>query len=246
MLAPFLGLPARRCGCTSARKHRRCAGQSHAEDAYRFTADSLYIPADRVQIIETTDGYRIEGARRAADRRHPAAGPAVRPGEHRHDPCRRGRLPRLRGPPAGLGRCGQDQHGGQAWWPCPACASWPMTGRFLGADGMLMGYAKPMFIKPHHRSHLPGHVPGRPQAAGPGLADESGGPSGHGRPSGHCPLSEDRRLHPALVPGTPHGPSGARFRHGADLIGGARPAGDLPRTLRRLRSPAGNTQHANG
>ena len=62
MLAPFLGESGAPRRITIGAKITPISSQSHAEDAYRFTGESLYIPADRVQIIETKDGYRIEGA----------------------------------------------------------------------------------------------------------------------------------------------------------------------------------------
>ena len=38
---------------------------------------------------------------------------------------------------------------------------------FLAEDATLLGYAKPMFIKPHHRAILPAPVRRRPEAPGP-------------------------------------------------------------------------------
>src|SRR5687768_1452865 len=62
MLAPFLGKSAASRWLSISEEILPVPAQSHAEDAYRFTDNSLYLPADRVQVIETAEGYQIRGS----------------------------------------------------------------------------------------------------------------------------------------------------------------------------------------
>ena len=227
MLAPFLGNSTAPRRITIGAKISPISSQSHAEDAYRFTGESLYIPADRVQIIETKDGYRIEGAGELLTSVIPL-------------------LDRLcvQEETAMIHAAVVDFRGSGVLLP-----AWGGVGKtstvaklvampdvrfmaddwaFMGAGGMLMGYAKPMFIKPHHRAIYPDMFRGNAQAPGPRMADDAGRPPRDGGPSGHCPLSENRRVHPALVPRAPHGAAGACLRGAADFLRSARTAGHLP------------------
>ena len=167
MLAPFLGksMASRRLVITE--EISPVSAPSHAEGAYRFTADSLYIPADRVQIIETPQGYRIEGSGELLT--------AVIP-----------LLDRLcvQEETAMIHAAVVDFRGSGVLLP-----AWGGVGKtstvaklvampgvrfmaddwaFLGAGGMLMGYAKPMFIKPHHRAIYPALFHGTRKPLAPG------------------------------------------------------------------------------
>ncbi|MCU1548354.1 MAG: hypothetical protein JWO29_1305 [Arthrobacter sp.] len=167
MLAPFLGESQASRRITIGGRISRVAGQSHAEDAYRFTGDSLFIHADRVQIRETQDGYRIEGAGELLT--------AVIP-----------LLDRLciQEETAMIHAAVVDFRGSGVLLP-----AWGGVGKtstvaklvamrdvrfmaddwaFLGAGGMLMGYAKPMFIKPHHRAIYPDMFRGARKPLAPG------------------------------------------------------------------------------
>ncbi len=167
MLAPFL-----RASRAPLRLHISAdispvPNQSHAEDAYRFTGDSLYLPADRVQILETRDGYRIQGQGELLT--------AVIP-----------LLDRLcvRDDAAMIHAAVVDFRGSGVLLP-----AWGGVGKtstvaklvatpgvrfmaddwaFTTADGMLMGYAKPMFIKPHHRAIYPELFRGTRKPLAPG------------------------------------------------------------------------------
>lgn len=167
MLAPFLGESgaSRRISIRGAISP--VSGQSHAEHAYRFTDQSLYIPADRVQIMETADGYRVEGPGELLT--------AVIPLLDRL--CVREEI-------AMIHAAVVDFRGSGVLLP-----AWGGVGKtstvaklvamgdvrfmaddwaFLGAGGMLMGYAKPMFIKPHHRAIYPDLFRGTRKPLAPG------------------------------------------------------------------------------
>ncbi len=167
MLAPFLGASRAAKRITVGGRVSPVAAQSRAEDAYRFTADSLYIPADRVQILETAEGYRIEG-----------------PGE-----LLTSVIPLLDRLCVGeetamIHAAVVDFRGSGVLLP-----AWGGVGKtstvaklvampdvrfmaddwaFMGAGGMLMGYAKPMFIKPHHRAIYPDMFRGTRKPLAPG------------------------------------------------------------------------------
>ena len=167
MLAPFLGNSTAPRRITIGAKISPVSSQSHAEDAYRFTGESLYIPADRVQIIETKDGYRIEGAGELLTSVIPL-------------------LDRLcvQEETAMIHAAVVDFRGSGVLLP-----AWGGVGKtstvaklvampdvrfmaddwaFMGAGGMLMGYAKPMFIKPHHRAIYPDMFRGTRKPLAPG------------------------------------------------------------------------------
>lgn len=167
MLAPFAGqsLAAKRISVGGTITPG--SGHSHAEDAYRFTADSLYIPADRVQVRETPVGYRVEGAGELLTSIIPLLD-RLCVGEET----------------AMIHAAVVDFRGAGVLLP-----AWGGVGKtstvaklaamrdvrfmaddwaFMGAGGMLMGYAKPMFIKPHHRAIYPELFQGARKPLAPG------------------------------------------------------------------------------
>jgi hypothetical protein len=172
MLGPFLGgshapLRLHVSGETTA-----VADQSHAEDAYRFTADSLYLPADRVQIIETRDGYAVQGSGELLTAVIPLLDALC-----------------IRENVAMIHAAVVDYRGSGVLLP-----AWGGVGKtstvaklvakpgvrfmaddwaFLGSDGMLMGYAKPMFLKPHHRNIYPDMFSGARKPLAPGWLTNS-------------------------------------------------------------------------
>lgn len=172
MLAPFLGGSRAPLRLHVSGETTPVADQSHAEDAYRFTADSLYLPADRVQVIETRDGYAIQGSGELLT--------AVIP-----------LLDRLciRENAAMVHAAVVDYRGSGVLLP-----AWGGVGKtstvaklvaipgvrfmaddwaFLDADGRLMGYAKPMFLKPHHRAIYPDVFSGARKPLAPGWLTNS-------------------------------------------------------------------------
>ncbi|MCU1555329.1 MAG: hypothetical protein JWM13_2815 [Arthrobacter sp.] len=167
MLAPFLGKSGASRRLSISEEVLPIPGQSHAEDAYRFTPNSLYLSADRVQIIETAEGYQIQGSGELLT--------AVIP-----------LLDRLcvQEETAMIHAAAVDFRGSGVLLP-----AWGGVGKtstvaklvamqdvrfmaddwaFLGAGGMLMGYAKPMFIKPHHRAIYPQLFQGTRKPLAPG------------------------------------------------------------------------------
>jgi hypothetical protein len=167
MLAPFLGKSVASRRLSISGEISPMPAQSHAEDAYRFTGNSLHLPADRVQVIETAEGYRIEGNGELLT--------AVIP-----------LLDRLcvQQETAMIHAAVVDFRGSGVLLP-----AWGGVGKtstvaklvampevrfmaddwaFLGAGGMLMGYAKPMFIKPHHRAIYPELFQGTRKPLAPG------------------------------------------------------------------------------
>lgn len=167
MLAPFLGEPRAPLQLQVRADLTAVHGQSHAEDAYRYTADSLYLPGDKVQIIQIEDGYRVEGRGELLT--------AVIP-----------LLDRLcvREKTAMVHAAIVDYRGAGVLLP-----AWGGVGKtstvaklvampgvrfmaddwgFLSGDGNLLGYAKPMFIKPHHRTIYPELFQGARKPLAPG------------------------------------------------------------------------------
>ena len=167
MLAPFLGVSHAPRRITVGGKVSRASGRSHAENAYRFTGESLFIHADRVQILQTPDGYRVEGAGELLT--------AVIP-----------LLDRLcvQEEAAMIHAAVVDFRGSGVLLP-----AWGGVGKtstvaklvamrdvrfmaddwaFMGGGGMLLGYAKPMFLKPHHRTIYPELFRGTRKPLAPG------------------------------------------------------------------------------
>ncbi|WP_308466276.1 hypothetical protein [Rathayibacter soli] len=128
--------------------------QSMAEDVYRFTADSLTLPRDRVTIVRSIDGFRVEGSGELLT--------AVIPVLDRLCVMQRTAM---------VHAAIVDYRGAGVLMP-----AWGGVGKtstiaklvalpgvrfladdwgFLRGDGTLLGYAKPLFIKPHHREIYP-------------------------------------------------------------------------------------------
>ncbi|HEV7167623.1 MAG TPA: hypothetical protein VGN49_06590 [Micrococcaceae bacterium] len=167
MLAPFLGDSRAPLQLQVRGDITGVQGQSHAEDAYRYTSDTLYLPGDKVQVVQTDDGYRVEGRGELLT--------AVIP-----------LLDRLcvREKTAMVHAAIVDYRGAGVLLP-----AWGGVGKtstvaklvampgvrfmaddwgFLTGDGDLLGYAKPMFIKPHHRTIYPELFQGARKPLAPG------------------------------------------------------------------------------
>ena len=167
MLAPFSGDSRAPLQLRVSGNMQRFPVQSHAEDAYRYTDGSLFLPADGVQIIQTDDGYRVEGRGELLT--------AVIP-----------LLDRLcvRANTAMIHAAIVDYRGAGVLLP-----AWGGVGKtstvakllavpgvgfmaddwgFFSADGTLLSYAKPMFIKPHHRDIYPDLFQGTRKPLAPG------------------------------------------------------------------------------
>ncbi|GGH98137.1 hypothetical protein ACFFGR_16560 [Arthrobacter liuii] len=167
MLAPFIGDSSASLQLQVSGTTTEFPAQSHAEDAYRYTDTSLFLPADRVQVIQTPNGYRVEGRGELLT--------AVVP-----------LLDRLcvRAETAMVHAAMVNYKGAGVLLP-----AWGGVGKtstvakllavpgvgfmaddwgFFGADGMLSSYAKPMFIKPHHRSIYPDLFQGSRKPLAPG------------------------------------------------------------------------------
>ena len=172
MLAPFLGPSRAPLRLRVSAEITDVSDQSHAEDAYRFTADSLYIPADRVQVQEIREGYSIQGRGELLT--------AVIPLLDRLS---------IKENAAMIHAAVVDFRGSGVLLP-----AWGGVGKtstvaklvampgvrfmaddwaFLDADGMLMGYAKPMFLKPHHRRIYPDVFSGVRKPLAPGWLTNS-------------------------------------------------------------------------
>ncbi|XAS67078.1 hypothetical protein V3C33_16725 [Micrococcaceae bacterium Sec5.7] len=167
MLAPFLGKSRAPLRLRVSGDMTPVEGQSHAEDAYRFTEGSLYVSADRVQIVEMHDGYKVQGRGELLT----AVIPLL---DHL---C-------VRENAAMIHAAVVDFRGSGVLLP-----AWGGVGKtstvaklvaqpgvrfmaddwaFIGDDGLLLGYAKPMFIKPHHRAIYPDVFSGVRKPLAPG------------------------------------------------------------------------------
>ena len=127
---------------------------SHAEHAYRYTADTVAVPRDRVTVRRTDEGFTVSGSGELLTAVIPV-------------------LDRLcvQQDAAMVHAAIVDYQGAGVLMP-----AWGGVGKtstvakllaidgvgfmaddwaFLRGDGMLLGYAKPMFIKPHHRVIYP-------------------------------------------------------------------------------------------
>jgi hypothetical protein len=167
MLSPFIGESSAPRQLRIAADISRFTPQSHAEDAYRYTEESLFIPEDRVQVSLTDEGYRVEGRGELLT--------AVIP-----------LLDRLcvQGNTAMVHAAMVDYQGAGVLLP-----AWGGVGKtstvakllalpgvgfmaddwgFLSSDGTLRSYAKPMFIKPHHRAIYPDLFQGTRKPLAPG------------------------------------------------------------------------------
>jgi hypothetical protein len=156
MFAPFLGEGVEECDITVTAKDAALAGASYAEHDYRYTEHGIHMEASRVQIRMEGSGYRVSGTRELLTTVLPLID----------------LLMACRG--AAMIHAATFSHRGRGI----ALPAWGGTGKtstmaklmrldgvdFMGDDwafvtreGALLGYAKPMFIKPHHRAIYP-HV----------------------------------------------------------------------------------------
>ncbi|TAM71142.1 MAG: hypothetical protein EPN48_02765 [Microbacteriaceae bacterium] len=154
MLGPFLGESQAALQIRVRGPQPPPPEQSTAEDVYRFTMDSLTLPRDRVTIVRSIDGFRVEGAGELLTAVIPVLD----------------RLCVMQGA-AMVHAAIVDYRGAGVLMP-----AWGGVGKtstiaklvalpgvrfladdwgFLRGDGTLLGYAKPLFIKPHHREIYP-------------------------------------------------------------------------------------------
>jgi hypothetical protein len=159
MLGPFLGQAGSDAGAPAATIRVTAAGTplahaSRAEDAYRHTEESLFLPRDRVTVCLTEDGFSVAGNGELLtaiipllDRLCVLQGAAM---VHAAVVSDRGRGVLM---PAwgGVGKTSTvaklvTRDGGRF-----LADDWA----FLRADGQLLAYAKPMFIKAHHQPIYP-------------------------------------------------------------------------------------------
>lgn len=161
MFAPFLSEGLDRFDITVTTDDDELVGASYAEDDYRYTQQGLYMAASRVQVRIGADGYRVSGTRELLTTVLPLIDLMM---------TRQG---------AAMIHAATFTHRGRG----VALPAWGGTGKtstmakmmrldgvhFMGDDwafasqeGELLGYAKPMFIKPHHRAIYP-HLFGQRQ-----------------------------------------------------------------------------------
>jgi hypothetical protein len=151
---PFLTKGLKHFDLTITGELEQLDGAAHAEDDYEYTEDALFINAIKVQVRRDGDGFRLNGTRELLvtalpiiDRimvTHGAAMIHAATVDYRgHGIC----LPAWGGTGktstiAKLLRRDGFSFMGDDW-------------AFLTKDGCLLGYAKPLFIKPHHRPIYP-------------------------------------------------------------------------------------------
>jgi hypothetical protein len=167
MLAPFIGVSSAPLQLQVGGITSEFTSQSHAEDAYRYTEKSLFLPEDRVQVIQTETGYRIEGRGELLT--------AVIPLLDRL--CVRAQTAMVHAAMVNYKGAGVllPAWGGVGKTSTVAkLLAVPDVGfmaddwGFFGADGVLSSYAKPMFIKPHHRTIYPELFQGTRKPLAPG------------------------------------------------------------------------------
>lgn len=158
MFEPFLveGSLGERFDLTITGDFEAMPGVSHAEDDYRYSESGLYLNRAKVQILFDSRGVRLNGTRELLTTALPLLDQVL---------VRRG--------VAMIHAATVDYRGHGVALP-----AWGGTGKtsaiaklmrldgvsfmgddwaFLDVEGQLLGYAKPMFIKPHHRALYP-HV----------------------------------------------------------------------------------------
>lgn len=160
VLAPFLGASGAPLRLHFSGTMTPVQEQSHADSQYRFTEDSLYLPAHRVQISAHRYGYAIQGRGELLSALIPLLdGLCVRENV------------------AMIHAVVLDYRGSGVLLPAsggtvePGTVARLVTGpgvrfmaddwAFLDADGMLLGCAKPMVLGPQEGNRSPG-VFGRP------------------------------------------------------------------------------------
>jgi hypothetical protein len=154
MFAPFLAKGLGRHDLTVTGAFEPMPDASHVEHEYRHTSSSLFLTATKVQVVVDGDQFRLHGTRELLT----AALPLI---------------DRILGwRDAGMVHAATFDYRGHG----VAMPAWGGVGKtstvakllrvngvsfmgddwaFLTGDGQLLGFAKPMFIKPHHRPIYP-------------------------------------------------------------------------------------------
>src|SRR6266540_3743168 len=154
MFAPFRAQGLERHDLTITAELEPMPGASHNEHEYRHTDSSLYLAAIKVQLVVDGDGFRLHGTRELLTSTLPL-------------------LDRiLVGRDVAMIHAATFDYRGHG----VAMPAWGGVGKtstiakllrvdgvafmgddwaFMAGDGRLLGYAKPMFIKPHHRPIYP-------------------------------------------------------------------------------------------
>ena len=159
MFAPFLAKGLGRHDLTVTGAFEPMLDASHNEHEYRYTPSSLFLTATKVQVVVDGDQFRLHGTRELLT----SALPLIDRILGRRD--------------AGMIHAATFDYRGHG----VAMPAWGGVGKtstiakllrvdgvsfmgddwaFLTGDGQLLGFAKPMFIKPHHRPIYP-HLFGR-------------------------------------------------------------------------------------
>jgi hypothetical protein len=154
MFAPFRTQGLEQHDMTITDEFEPVLDASHAEHEYRYTDSSLYLSALKVQVVTGDGGYRLHGTRELLTMALPLLDKVLVDRDvamiHAATFDYRGHgiaMPAWGGVGKtstvakllrvdGVGFMGDD-------WA------------FMAGDGRLLGYAKPMFIKPHHRPIYP-------------------------------------------------------------------------------------------
>ena len=160
MFAPFLAEGLEEFDVTVTATDEDLVGASYAEHDYRYTEGGIFMEASRVQVRAEGAGYRVSGTRELLTTVLPLVDLLM---------ARRG---------AAMIHAATFSFKGRG----VALPAWGGTGKtstmakmmrldgvdFMGDDwafatreGTLLGYAKPMFIKPHHRAIYPHLFEGR-------------------------------------------------------------------------------------
>ncbi len=154
MFEPFLSEALDRHDLTVTAKIVPIEGVSYGEHDYRYTDASLHVEDMNVQILQEQSGFRVNGTRELLT----AVLPLVDRIAVTHD--------------AAMIHAATVDYGGHgvcmpAWGGVGKTSTVAKLVRlegfafmgddwgFLSGDGQLLGYAKPMFIKPHHRPIYP-------------------------------------------------------------------------------------------
>lgn len=154
MFAPFLGPSAAALQLNVSGGVTAVPAPSHAEDAYRYTDNSLFLPEDRVQVTRTENGFMVEGPGELLT----AVVPLL---DHlcisTDTAMVHAAIVNYRG--AGIlmpawGGVGKTSTVAKLL-AMPDVGFMADDWGFITADGTLLSYAKPMFIKPHHRPIYP-------------------------------------------------------------------------------------------
>lgn len=167
MLAPFLGPSASTLQLNISNGVTPVAAQSHAENTYRYTEDSLFLPEDRVRVTRTENGFLVEGAGELLT----AVVPLL---DHlcitQDTAMVHAAMVNYRG--AGIlmpawGGVGKTSTVAKLL-AVPDVGFMADDWGFITAEGTLLSYAKPMFIKPHHRPIYPDLFQGIRKPLAPG------------------------------------------------------------------------------